>query len=98
VTARRPWAALGTLCGALALAAASAAERPAPVPSVHEKDAGAPALARDAGAHPSGSAQDGGQVLPLLSPEDTEVVENLELLEHLQESDVLDLLLSSPDE
>lgn len=96
MTARRSWAALGTLCGALALAAASAAERPAP--SVQEKDAGAPALARDAGVHASGSAHDAGRVLPPPGPLDAEVVENLELLEHLEESDVLDFLLSSPDE
>jgi hypothetical protein len=98
VTARRSWAALGTLCGALALAAASAAERPANVPSVQEKDAGAPALAGDAGAHPAGSAHDAGRVLAPPSPLDAEVVENLELLEHLEESEVLDFLLSSPDE
>ncbi len=93
MSGRRSWAALGTLCGALALAAASAAEHPAPAPATHPGDAGVPAAARDAGPHPSASAPDGGP----LSSEDQEVVENLELLEHLPESDVLELLLPSSD-
>lgn len=98
MTARRSWAALGTLCGTLALAAASAAEQPAPALALHSQDAGAPGAARDAGPLVSPSAHDGGQRHSPLTLEDLEVVENLDLLEHLPESDVLDLLLLSPDE
>jgi len=95
VTARRSWAALATLCGALSLAAASTAEHPAPAPLSRARDAGPPAAVRDAGALAT-AVGDAGH-LQALSSEDLEVVENLELLEHLKESDVLDVLLLSTD-
>jgi hypothetical protein len=88
VTERRFWAALATLCSALLLAAAAA--RP--------PDAGAPSRARDAGPPLCASPRDGGGAALPLGAEDLEVVENLELLEHLPESDVLDLLLPLRDE
>jgi hypothetical protein len=96
VTSRRSWAALATLCGALALAVASAAEHPAPAPPPHPRDAGPVALARDAGV--ALAARDAGHPSAPLSAEDVEVVQNLDLLEHLPESDVLDVLLLSTDE
>jgi hypothetical protein len=95
VSSRRSWAALLTLCSALVLAAASASEQPASAPGTRPLDAGAPARARDAGL-PLLAARDAGPGAARL--EDLEVLENLELLEHLPESDVLDLLLPTGDE
>jgi hypothetical protein len=97
VTARRSWAALATLCGALALAVASAAEHPWPAPLLRPRDAGPPAAAKDAGAALAAAVRDGGHGPSALSDEDLEVVENLELLEHWKESDVLDVFLLSTD-
>jgi hypothetical protein len=96
VTQRRSWAALATLCSALVLAAAAPAAQPAP--AARPPDAGAPARARDAGPPLSAALRDGGTATLPLGAEDLEVVENLELLEHLQESEVLDLLLPLRDE
>jgi hypothetical protein len=96
VTARRSGAALLTLCGAQALAAVSTAGQPIQPP--HKPDAGTAARARDAGGPVTASTLDGGPRATPLSAEDVEVVSNLELLEHLPESDVLDLLLPLRDE
>ncbi len=93
MSARRSWAALLTLCSVLVLAAASASEPPVPAPALRA-DAGAPARARDAGP-PLG---DGGPSAAQRHLEDVEVLENLELLEHLPESAVLELLLPATDE
>jgi hypothetical protein len=98
VSSRRPWAALLTLCSALVLAAASAAEQPSSAPGVRPLDAGVPARATDAGVALSAAAHDAGQSAAPLGLEDLEVLENLELLEHLPESDVLELLLPVGDE
>lgn len=94
MTLRRSWAALATLCTALALAAASAAEPTAEA----GRDGGNPARPQDGGGPLPVSAHDAGRTAAGLSAEDLEVVENLELLEHLPESDVLDLLLPLRDE
>jgi hypothetical protein len=93
----RPWAALLTLGSALALAAASASEQPGAGRGARPPDAGVPARARDAGTRPSATGRDGGAAEPF-GLEDLEVVENLELLEHLPESDVLEVLLPLRDE
>lgn len=95
---RRSWAALLTLCSALVLAAASASEQPASAPGARPLDAGVPARARDAGLPLSAAARDASQNAAPLGLEDVEVLENLELLEHLPESDILDLLLPAGDE
>lgn len=96
MTARRSWAALLTLVGALALAAASASEQQ---PSgARAPDAGVSSRARDAGPPFFLTALDAGRAAQALSLEDREVLENLELLEHLPESDVLELLLPLRDE
>ena len=91
MTFRRPWAALATLCTALAFAAASAAEPPAQ-DGGHPSDAGIPARAHDAGPPLAASARDAGPAAAITA-EDLEVIENFELLEHLPESEVLELLL-----
>jgi hypothetical protein len=44
------------------------------------------------------TAEDGGNSAKPFGLEDLEVMENLELLEHLPESDVLELLLPLRDE
>jgi hypothetical protein len=98
VSSRRSWAALLSLCSALVLAAASASEQPASAPGAPPLDAGLPAQARDAGRPLSTATRDAGQSALPLGLEDLEVLENLELLEHLPESDVLELLLSARDE
>jgi hypothetical protein len=95
VSARRSWAALLTLCSVLVLAGASASEQPTPAPRA---DAGAPSRTRDAGLPLATSSRDGGPSAAQLRLEDVEVLENLELLEHLPESDVLELLLPATDE
>ncbi len=96
MSARRSWAALLTLGSVLLLAGASASEQPTPAP-VHS-DGGAPGRARDAGSPLAAARRDAGPSAPPLHPEDVEVLENLELLEHLPESDVLELLLPLRDE
>ena len=98
MTSRRFWAALTTLCTALALATTSAAEQAPAGSTLHPPDAGTSARTGDAGALLAHSSRDGGPKAPPLSDEDREVVDNLELLEHLQESEVLDLLLPLRDE
>ena len=98
MTSRRPWAALLTLCTALALTATSAADQRAPGSTPRPPDAGSLARAHDAGVPLAASTRDGGPRPVPLSAEDREVVENLELLEHLPESDVLDLLVPLRDE
>jgi hypothetical protein len=98
VSSRRSWAALLTLCSALVLAGASASEPPAPALGARPPDAGTPARARDAGLPLLAPGRDGGRELAPLQPEDVEVLENLDLLEHLPESDVLEVLLSVTDE
>ena len=90
MTHRPLWAALFVAWGGLVLAAAvptagSVARAPDGGPSV-PGDGGLPRPARD-----------GGAPAPL-SAEDLEVVQNLDLLEHLPESEVLDLLLLAPDQ
>ena len=62
------------------------------------QDAGQRAVAqgRDAGGPVSSSLGDGGG--SPLSAADREVVDNLELLEHLSEADLLDVLLPVRDE
>lgn len=98
MTLRRPWAALTTLCTVLAFAAAPAAEPPAQ-DGGHPPDAGIPAHAHDAGPPPAASVRDAGPTAAApMSTEDLEVIENLELLEHLPESDVLDVLLPLRDD
>jgi hypothetical protein len=97
VTSRRPWAALATLCTAVALVASSAAEPPAPGPGAHLSDAGSLARPGDAGESRAPAERDGGKSAPF-NAEDLEVVQNLDLLEHLPESDILDLLLPLRDE
>lgn len=97
MSARRSWAALLTLCSVLGLAAASASEPPLPAPAARA-DAGAPARARDAGLPLAASPGDGGPSAAQRHLEDVEVLENLELLEHLPESAVLELLLPATDE
>jgi hypothetical protein len=96
----RSGAALLTLCTALALAAVSSAGQPAtgPVPGTHAQDAGTASRARDAGSPLSAASRDGGGGPAALSAEDLEVVSNLELLEHLPESEVLDFLVPQRDE
>lgn len=94
----RPWAALLTLCVGLALAAAPASGQPGPVHGARAPDAGVAARALDAGAPRLPGPDDGGLSAQPLTLEDLEVLENLELLEHLPESDVLDLLLPLRDE
>jgi len=91
-------AALFSLCVGLALAAASASGQPSSVPTVRAPDAGVPHRARDAGLPALAAPGDGGARVQPWTLEDLEVVENLELLEHLPESDVLDLLLPLRDE
>jgi hypothetical protein len=77
----------------LALAAASAAEPPAE-DGGRPSDAGIPARAHDAGRPLAASTRDAGPSAAMpTSAEDLEVIENYELLEHLPESEVLDLLL-----
>jgi hypothetical protein len=98
VTARRSWAALLTLCGALALAAASASEPQPAAPGARPSDAGPASRARDAGLPLARERGDGGPPAAPLGVEDVEVLENLELLEHLPEGEVLELLLPSGDE
>jgi hypothetical protein len=95
VTARRPWAALATVWGLVALAEAWATERPPPATPGRAADAGASTLQRLDGGR---GQEDGGVRLAPLSSEDVEVVENLELLEHLLESDYLELLELAPDQ
>jgi hypothetical protein len=95
VTSRRFWAALLTLGSTLALAAASASEQPAP--GARPTDAG-PARSRDAAPPPSAPGHDGGHAPRPFTLEDVEVVENLDLLQHLPESEVLDMLLPLHDE
>lgn len=97
MTSSRFRAALAMLFSALVLAAASLSEGPAQAESraTQPRDAGVQASAHDAGLRPAARARDAGAPL---SSEDLEVVENLELLEHMPESDVLDLLLLAPDE
>jgi hypothetical protein len=92
VTLRRSRAAL-VVAGALVLVAAAPAEPPALAPVSHTLDAGAAPVARaeDGGRNTARTATDGGP----MSSDDLEVIENLDLLEHLPESDVLDLLLGS---
>ena len=97
MSARRSWAALLTLGSVLLLAGASASEQPTPAPAPH-LDGGAPGRARDAGPPLATSRHDAGPRPAQLHPEDVEVLENLELLEHLPESDVLELLLPVRDE
>jgi hypothetical protein len=100
VRARRSKAALLTLCGALALAAVSSAGQPAqgPGPATRAQDAGTAFRARDAGSPLAAVSRDGGALHQPLSAEDLEVVSNLELLEHLPESEVLDFLVPQRDE
>lgn len=92
---RRPlWAALFGAWGGLVLVAAAA-----PLP------AGNAARGADGGSSPP-AASDGGAARPprdggpppALSAEDLEVIQNLDLLEHLPETEVLDLLLLAPDQ
>jgi hypothetical protein len=97
VSARRSWAALLTLGSVLLLAAASASEQPQAATSARA-DAGPPARARDAGLPFAATVRDAGPSAAQLRLEDAEVLENLELLEHLPESDVLELLLPVNDE
>jgi hypothetical protein len=93
VTLRRPRAALAAVAGALVLVGAAPAEPPASVPVPHTLDGGAAPVihAPDGGRNAAQTAADAGP----LSVDDLEVIENLELLEHLPESDVLELLLGS---
>ena len=93
MTLRRLRAALAAVAGALVLVGATPAEPPPPVPVPHTVDAGAAPVTRaaDGGRSAAETAADGGP----LSVDDLEVIENLDLLEHLPESDVLDLLLGS---
>jgi hypothetical protein len=92
VTRRPPWAALFAVWGGLVLAAAA----PTPGSVARPADGGQAAPASsDGGAQRPG--RDGGTPAPL-SAEDLEVVQNLDLLEHLPESEVLDLLLLAPDQ
>lgn len=89
----RPFrAALFGVWGGLVLAAAV----PTPAASVARGADGGPSppAARDGGpARP----RDGGPPPPL-TVEDVEVIQNLDLLEHLPETEVLDLLLLAPDQ
>ena len=79
------------------VAGVSAAQPGAPESST--RDAGPRSLAQrtDAGGPLSARGRDGGAVSPIKAA-DQEVVDNLELLEHLPEADLLPLLLPVRDE
>lgn len=93
----RPWAATLTLCSGLALAAASGSEQTG-VHGWRAPDGGALTHARDGGIPRLAAPGDSGVSPHPLTLEDVEVLENLELLEHLPESEFLDVLLPLRDE
>jgi hypothetical protein len=91
---RRLWAALATVWGLVALAQAAAREQPQPATTARAADASVAPPAFDGG---HGRSDSGMRPAPL-SSDDLEVVENLDLLEHLSESEFLELLEPSRDQ
>ncbi len=89
MTPCRPWAAFSFLLVGLTVAGASWA---LPLPDAGASGDAGPARAEDAGRLAGFAPGDGGTEL------DLEVVENLDLLEHLDEAQLLELLLPVRDE
>ena len=91
MTPRRPWAAVTLLLVGLTLAGAS---RASPWPRAGAAGDAGPARVEDAGRPASSGPGDGGTAAEL----DLEVVENLDLLQHLDEAQLLEFLLPVRDE